>query len=190
MVVSKRTQVVAGFSSRRSGFSHWAVRATFVLKKVVLRQVFFFFKSDHFGFPLSVLIPSVLRTCLSSGAGTLDTLKFVSDSRRPRLLAKRNWFCSLLDQALAFTRGNGSALIDWMHSEEKHDLNFLPIIVCVISSRRLRRAWHLAPTGDGGDAYRVLVARPQGKIPLGRPRRRWEDNIRIDLQEKLWGWTG
>jgi len=77
-----------------------------------------------------------------------------------------------------------------MHSEERHDLNFLPIIVCVVRSRRLRWAWNLAPTRDGRDAYRVLVGRPQGKIPLGRPRSRWEDNIRMDLQEKIWGWTG
>jgi hypothetical protein len=45
--------------------------------------------------------------------------------------------------------------------------------------------------GEGRGAYRVLVARPEGRRPLGRPRRRWENNIRMDLQEVEWGtWTG
>jgi len=48
--------------------------------------------------------------------------------------------------------------------------------------------WHVR--GDGRDACRALVGIPQRKIPLGRPRRRWEDNIRMDLQEIVWGWTG
>jgi hypothetical protein len=45
--------------------------------------------------------------------------------------------------------------------------------------------------GEGRDAYRVLVGRPEGRRPLGKPRRRWEDNIKMDLQEVGWGaWTG
>jgi hypothetical protein len=45
--------------------------------------------------------------------------------------------------------------------------------------------------GEGRDAYRILVGRPEGRRPLGRPRRRWEDNIKMDLQEVGWGaWTG
>jgi hypothetical protein len=45
--------------------------------------------------------------------------------------------------------------------------------------------------GEGRGAYRVLVGRPEGRRPLGRPRRRWEDNIKMDLQEEGWGaWTG
>jgi hypothetical protein len=45
--------------------------------------------------------------------------------------------------------------------------------------------------GDGRGAYRILVGRPEGRRPLGTPRRRWEDNIKMDLQEVGWGaWTG
>jgi hypothetical protein len=57
----------------------------------------------------------------------------------------------------------------------------LPNIIRVIKSRRMRWAWHVARMGEGRGAYRVLVRRPEGKRPLGRPRRRWEDNIKMDL---------
>jgi hypothetical protein len=56
-------------------------------------------------------------------------------------------------------------------------------IVRVIKSRRMRWAGHVARMGEGRAVYRVLVGRPEGKRPLGRPRRRWEDNIKIDLRE-------
>ena len=58
-----------------------------------------------------------------------------------------------------------------------------PNIVRVIKSRRMRWAGHVARMGEGRGVYRVLVGKPEGKRPLGRPRRRWEDNIRMDLQE-------
>jgi hypothetical protein len=60
---------------------------------------------------------------------------------------------------------------------------YSPNIVRVIKSRRMRWAAHVARMGEGRGIYRVLVARPEGKRPLGRPRRRWEDNIKIDLGE-------
>jgi hypothetical protein len=112
MVVFERTRVVAGFSFWRSGFSHWAVRATFLCEQSGL--VAGSFLSDHFGFPPSVLIPPMLLTRLSSGAGTctIDPLKLVSVSCRPRLSAKRNLFCSPLEQTLAVTRGTGSVLTE------------------------------------------------------------------------------
>jgi hypothetical protein len=44
--------------------------------------------------------------------------------------------------------------------------------------------------GEGRGTYRILVGRPEGRRPLGRPRRRWEDNIKMDLQEVGWAWTG
>ena len=47
----------------------------------------------------------------------------------------------------------------------------------------LRWAWHVAPMGEGRGVYRVLVGKPEGKRPLGRPRHRWEDNIKMDIQE-------
>jgi hypothetical protein len=52
----------------------------------------------------------------------------------------------------------------------------------VIKSRRMRWEWHVARLGEGRGVYRVLVGKPEGKRPLGRPRRRWEDNIKMDLQ--------
>ena len=56
-------------------------------------------------------------------------------------------------------------------------------IVRVIKSRRMRWAGHVARMGEERGVYRVLLGKPEGKRPMGRPRRRWVDNIRIDLQE-------
>jgi len=67
--------------------------------------------------------------------------------------------------------------------EELHTLYSSPNIVRVIKSRRVRRAGHVARIGERRSLYRVLVGKLEGKRPLGRPRRRWEDNIKIDLQE-------
>jgi len=54
----------------------------------------------------------------------------------------------------------------------------------MIKSGRIRWAGHVASVGEGKDVYRVLGGRPEGKRPLARPRRRWEDNIKMDLREK------
>jgi hypothetical protein len=70
-----------------------------------------------------------------------------------------------------------------LHNDELHDLYSSPNIVRVIKSRRMRWAGHVARMGEGRGAYRVLVGRAEGKRPLGRPRRRWEDNIKMDLRE-------
>jgi hypothetical protein len=70
-----------------------------------------------------------------------------------------------------------------LHNEELNGLYSLPNIVRVIKPRRLRWAGHVARMGDGRGVYRVLVGKPEGKRPLGRPRRRWGDNVRMDLQE-------
>ena len=70
-----------------------------------------------------------------------------------------------------------------LHNEELSDLYFLPNIVRVVKSRRMRWAGHVARMGEGRGVHRVLVGKPEGKIPLRRPRRRWEDNIKMDLQE-------
>ena len=56
-------------------------------------------------------------------------------------------------------------------------------IVRVVKSRRMRWAGHLALMGEGGGVHRVLVGKPEGKRPLGRPKHRWEDNIKMALQE-------
>jgi hypothetical protein len=60
---------------------------------------------------------------------------------------------------------------------------FSPKIVWVIKSRRMRWAGNVACMGEGGGVYRVLVGKSGGKRPLGRPRHRWEDNIKMDLKE-------
>jgi hypothetical protein len=70
-----------------------------------------------------------------------------------------------------------------LHNDELHDLYSSPNIVRVIKSRRMRWAEHVACVGEGRGAYRVLVGRPEGKRPLGRPRHRWEYNIKMDLGE-------
>jgi hypothetical protein len=70
-----------------------------------------------------------------------------------------------------------------LHNEKLNDLYSLPNLVRVIKSRRMRWAGHVARMGEGRVVYRVLVGKPEGKRPLGRPRRRREDNTRMDLQE-------
>jgi hypothetical protein len=70
-----------------------------------------------------------------------------------------------------------------LHNEELNDLYSSPTIVRVIKSRRMRCAGHVAHIGDRRGMYRVLVGKPEGKRPLERPGRRWEDNIKVDLQE-------
>jgi len=62
-------------------------------------------------------------------------------------------------------------------------LRALPNIVRVVKSRRMRWAGHVARMGQGRGVYRFLVGKHEGKRPLGRPRRRWEVNIKMDLQE-------
>ena len=69
------------------------------------------------------------------------------------------------------------------HSEELHSLYSSPNIIRVIKSRRLRWAGHIARMEEGRSGFKILTGKPTGKEPLGRPRRRWEDNIRMDLEE-------
>jgi hypothetical protein len=67
--------------------------------------------------------------------------------------------------------------------DEFHGLYSSPNIVRVIKSRSIWQAGHVACMGEGRGVYRVLVGRPTGKKPLGRPRHRWKDNIKMDLME-------
>jgi hypothetical protein len=71
-----------------------------------------------------------------------------------------------------------------LHNDELHSLCSSPNIVRVIKSMRMRWAGHVACMGQGRDVYRILVGRPEGKRPLGRPRRRWDENIKLELREK------
>jgi len=80
-----------------------------------------------------------------------------------------------------------------LHNDELNDLYYSPNIVQVIKSRRMRCAGHVARMGEEREVYRVLVGKPEEKRPLGKPRRRWMDNIRMDLHEVGCGymdWNG
>ena len=70
-----------------------------------------------------------------------------------------------------------------LYNEELNDLYSSPNIVRLIKSRRLRWAGHVARMEEGIGVHKVLVGKPEGKRPLGRTRRRWEDNINMDLEE-------
>jgi hypothetical protein len=74
---------------------------------------------------------------------------------------------------------------DWrkLHNEELHRLYSSPSIIRMIKSRRMRWAGHVVRMVEKRNAYRILVGKPEGKRPLGRPRRRWVDNIKMDLRE-------
>jgi hypothetical protein len=70
-----------------------------------------------------------------------------------------------------------------LHNDELHSLYSSSNLIRVIKSRRMRWAGHVARMGEGRSVYRVLIGRPERKRPLGRHRRRWEDNIKMDLRE-------
>jgi hypothetical protein len=77
---------------------------------------------------------------------------------------------------------------DWrkLHNEELHNLYSSPNIIRMIKPRWMRWAGHVALMGAMRNAYLILVEKPQGKRPLGRPRRRWVDNIKMDLRKIGW----
>jgi len=77
---------------------------------------------------------------------------------------------------------------DWkkLYNEELNDLYSSPNIVWVVKPRRMRWAGHVVHMGEMRGVYRVLVGKPGGKRSFGRPRRRWEDNIKMDLREVEW----
>jgi hypothetical protein len=80
-----------------------------------------------------------------------------------------------------------------LHNKELHHLYSSPSIIRIIKSRRMRWAGHVARIGQKKNAYRLLVGKPEGNRPLGRPRRRWVDNIKMDVGEVGWGdvdWIG
>ena len=94
-----------------------------------------------------------------------------------------------------FTPRRDEVTGEWrrLHNEELNDLYSSPNIVRVIKSRRMRWAGHVARMGEERMVYRVLVGKPEGKRPLGRPRRRSVDNIRMDPQEvgcRYMNWIG
>jgi len=84
-----------------------------------------------------------------------------------------------------FRPKKGEVTGEWrkLHNEELTDLYCLPNIVRVVKSRRIRLDGHVARMGERRGVYRILVGKTEGKRLLGRPRRRWEDNIKIGHQE-------
>jgi hypothetical protein len=80
-----------------------------------------------------------------------------------------------------------------LHNKGLHDLYSTPSIIRIIKTKRMRWAGHVVRMGETRNAYMLLVGKPEGRMPLGRPRRRWLDNIRMDLVEMRWGdvdWIG
>jgi len=79
----------------------------------------------------------------------------------------------------------GEITLEWrrLHNEELNDLYSSPNIFLMIKSRKMRWAGHIARNVERRGVYRVFVGKLEGKRPLGRPRRRWKNNIKIDLRE-------
>jgi hypothetical protein len=75
-----------------------------------------------------------------------------------------------------------------LHNEELHNLYSSPSIIRTIKSRRMRWAGHVARMEEKRNTYRILVRKPERRRPLGRPRRRWVDNIKMNFREI--GWDG
>jgi hypothetical protein len=75
-----------------------------------------------------------------------------------------------------------------LHNEELRYLCYMPRIIRIIKSRRMRWVGHVARMGENRNAYRLLVGKTEGKIPLRKPRHRWVDNIKMELVEM--GWSG
>jgi hypothetical protein len=94
-----------------------------------------------------------------------------------------------------FGRKRDEVTGEWrkLHNEELHDLYSLQSIIRIIKARTVRWAGHTARMGEKRNTYRLLVGKPEGRRPLGRPRRRWLDGIRMNLVEVEWGdvdWIG
>jgi hypothetical protein len=78
-----------------------------------------------------------------------------------------------------------------LHNEELHNLYSSPDIIRQVKSRIMRWAEHVTCMRQERKVYKILVGKPEGKKPLGRPRRRWEEGIKMDLRDIGWGvWTG
>jgi hypothetical protein len=83
--------------------------------------------------------------------------------------------------------------VEKLHNEELHDLYSSPSIIRIIKARRMRWAGHVTRMGEKRNPYRLLVGKPEARMPLGTPRRKWLENIRVDLVEVGWGdvdWIG
>jgi hypothetical protein len=118
----------------------------------------------------TIILPVVLYGCET----WLLTLK---EERRPRAFENR-----VLRRIFGLKRDEVTGEWRKLHNE-LNNLYSSPNIVRVVKSRRMRWAGHVARMGEGRGVYRVLVGKPEGRRPLGRPRHRWDNNIRMDLRE-------
>jgi hypothetical protein len=123
----------------------------------------------------TVVLPVVLYGCETWSL----TLR---EEQRPRVFENR-----VLRRIFGPKRDEATGEWRRLHNEELNDLYSSPNIIRVIKSRKMRSAGHVARVGGKRGAYRILVRRPEGRRTLGRPRRRWEVNIIMDLQEVGWG---
>jgi hypothetical protein len=101
----------------------------------------------------------------------------LSEERRLRVFENR-----VLRRILGFKKDEVKGECRKLHNEELNDLYSSPNIVRVIKWRRMRWAGYITRMGERRDVYRVLVGKPEGKRPLGTPRRSWKDNIKVDLR--------
>jgi hypothetical protein len=124
----------------------------------------------------TVIVPVVLYGCETWSL----TLR---EEQRLRVFENR-----VLRRIFGPKRDEGTGEWRRLHNEELNDLYSSSNIIWVIKSRRMRWAGPVAHMGEKRGTYRILVGRPEGRRPLGGPRRRWEDNIKMDLQEV--GWLG
>jgi hypothetical protein len=129
----------------------------------------------------TIILPVVLYGC--------ETLsRTLREERRLRVFERR-----VLRRVFGPKRDEVTREWRKLHNEEISDLYSLPNTVRVVKSSRMRWAGRVARMGEGIVVHRVLVGKPAGKRPLGRPRRRWENNIKMDLQEVggvMWtGWS-
>ena len=131
----------------------------------------------------STLVPSLSRNAFEGWGITAHGWSLtVREERRLRVFENR-----VLRRIFGPMRDEVTGEWRKLHNEELNDLHCSPNIVRVIKSRRMIWAGHVARREEGRDVYRVSVGKPEGKRPVGRPRRRWKDNIQLDLQEVGYG---
>jgi len=119
----------------------------------------------------TVILPVVLYGC--------ETWSFtLREERKLRVFENR-----VLRRIFGYMRDEVTGEWRRLHNEKLNDLNSSPNIVREIKSRRMRWAGYVVRIFEERGVYRVLEGKPEGRRPLGRPRRRWMDNIRMDLQE-------
>ena len=97
---------------------------------------------------------------------------------------------SIVRKVFGSKEGRGNREWGRLHCEELYDLYFTPYIIRAIKSRRMRWAGHVTGVRERRGTYWVLVGKPEGKRPLGTPRHRWEDNIKMDLKKVGFGTHG